>query len=148
MTRRAKQSAIVVVAVGVLLQFLPLAHPRTNPPESNALGWPSEEARALFMRACGDCHSNATRWPWYSVVAPVSWIVTGHVRHGRGSLNVSAWDPDRFTKSGHRVVTTLQDRSMPPTSYVWMHPTARLSPDETRVLIAGLRQISEFNELR
>ncbi|GAB5534419.1 MAG: hypothetical protein Rubg2KO_06680 [Rubricoccaceae bacterium] len=126
----------VGLAIGV--QFLPLGHPRTNPPVTNEVAWPDTTTRALFIRACGDCHSNETRWPWYSRIAPVSWTVTGHVRHGRGTLNVSEWSEERFGDEARLSGQTLDEGTMPIPSYLRFHSQARLSEEETAHLKRGL----------
>ena len=85
---------LIVLAVFIGLQFFRPA--RTNPPENADLtlfaevSVPPDVARIL-QRSCLDCHSDRTRWPWYSNVAPVSWFVAGHVDHGRGEMNFSRW---------------------------------------------------------
>ena len=133
-----------VLSVGVALQFLPLGYPRSNPPLGTDLAWSSPETRDLFFRACGDCHSNETRWPWYSHVAPVKWIVTGHVRHGRGTLNVSDWNEERFGEAALEASSTIRDGSMPPSRYLRLHRDARLNASERDSLIAGLDEMDSF----
>lgn len=140
------------LAVGVLLggfaaiQLLPFDRPRTNPAIDNEVAWSSPETRALFMRACGDCHSNETVWPWYSGIAPVSWKVTGHVEYGRKTFNVSSWVDSRYAEEAAEVAETIREGSMPPSDYLRMHPEARLNPEESEALIEGLSLMDEFSE--
>jgi hypothetical protein len=84
--------------------------------------------------ACMDCHSNETEWPWYSNVAPVSWLVQNDVDEGRGRLNLSTGDADR-----DEMIETINEGSMPPWQYKPTHPDARLSDQERQDLIRGLR---------
>jgi hypothetical protein len=123
--------AAVVIAAGI--QFV--RPDRTNPvtdPARSLLAQPgiSREAAAVLGRACRDCHSNDTKWPWYSNVAPVSWWVIDHVNHGRSHFNYSEW-----TKYGPADARKLlgvsceatRERGMPLPSYLRMHSAARLS---------------------
>ena len=137
-SRRARWIAGALLGLATLLQLLPFGHPRSNPPITNEVAWPDPTTRALFARACGDCHSNETRWPWYSGIAPISWTITGHVRHGRGTLNVSEWSEERFGVEARASGQTLEDGTMPLPSYLRMHPDARLTEAERDHLIRGL----------
>src|ERR1035437_156738 len=76
----------------ILIQLVPFGRDHTNPAVVKDAPWNSPETRALVKRACYDCHSNETTWPWYSHVAPVSWLVQRDVNGGRGHLNFSEWD--------------------------------------------------------
>ncbi len=92
---------------------------------------------AILDRSCNDCHSNKTRWPWYSNVAPVSWFVINHVDEGRENLNFSEWgrytqrDVDGLLKQICREVKT---GAMPLTSYTPLHPRSRLSKEDVKTL--------------
>jgi glutaredoxin len=85
-----KFAGIAFVVLLILIQFIPVAH--TNPPVTREIQWDSLQTRALAQRACFDCHSNETVWPWYAYVAPVSWRIANHVYDGRRRLNFSEWD--------------------------------------------------------
>ena len=130
----------VVVAVLVLfglIQLVPYGRDHVNPPVRTEVKWDSPQTRTLAERACFDCHSNLTEWPWYSNVAPISWLITHDVNDGRRQLNFSEWDrPQREADGAAREV---QRGSMPQWYYVLLHPSAGLSADEKQVLIRGLR---------
>lgn len=80
----------VIGAIGfIAIQFVPVD--KTNPPVVNEPRWDSPQTQALAERACYDCHSNQTKWPWYSNVAPVSWVLAHNVKEGRTKLNFSEW---------------------------------------------------------
>jgi hypothetical protein len=87
------------------------------------------------MRACYDCHSNETVWPWYSQIAPASWLVQDHVDKGRAELNFSEWNKPQ---EGAESVEAVQEGEMPLRSYVAFHPKARLSHAEYQSLVNGL----------
>jgi hypothetical protein len=89
--------------------------------------------RAILERACQDCHSQNTRWPWYAQIPPVSWQVHKDVARGRAFMDLSKWN--EYTEGERRGFTlaigaAIQNHLMPPPKYVWMHPAARLSSDE------------------
>ena len=83
--------AVALLAILILIQVVPYGRDHDNPAVAAEPGWDQPETRELFFRACGDCHSNETRWPWYSQVAPASWLLQNDVAEGREHLNVSEW---------------------------------------------------------
>ena len=133
MLRLVKWIGLSILVVGLLIQFYRPA--RINPPtdQSRTLGArvavPPETA-AVLNRACRDCHSHDTRWPWYSNVAPVSWLVIDDVNHGRSHFNYSDWakyDADAASDLLKKACELARKREMPLPVYVPMHPDARLS---------------------
>jgi mono/diheme cytochrome c family protein len=131
--------AVGLIAMMVLLiaaQLVPYGRNHSNPPVRAEPAWNSPQTRTLFLRACGDCHSNQTAWPWYSNLAPVSWLVQHDVEEGRGAFNVSEWGRPR--NKADEAAETVQKDSMPPWFYVAQHPSAQLSPSERQEFIAGL----------
>ncbi|MGQ0763764.1 MAG: heme-binding domain-containing protein [Acidobacteriota bacterium] len=138
--RILKWIAIVLALAAVGIQFVRPA--RTNPPlepsqtlEAHTQMTP--EVAKIFERSCNDCHSNKTTWPWYTNVAPVSWWTIDHVTHGRSHLNYSEWGklkrPDQ-EKSLQEICDEVFDGKMPLPSYLPMHPQARLSELDKKVL--------------
>lgn len=125
-----------LVVLLLLIQLIPVSH--DNPPVTREVNWDSPETRALAQRACFDCHSNETVWPWYSNVAPVSWFVANHVFDGRRRLNFSQWDQPNADQDD--ITDVIASREMPLWSYLPMHPEARLTDAETQALIDGLKQ--------
>ncbi len=123
------------IGIAVLIQFVPYGHSHTNPPVTKEPVWDSPSTRELFHRACFDCHSNETRWPWYAYVAPVSWLLARDVNGGRRHLNLSTWDqPQRHAKD---IAHEVNSGDMPPWFYLPMHPNAKLSDAEKQALIDG-----------
>ena len=119
----------------VLIQFIPFGHTHTNPPAAGEPPWNSPQTRELVRRACFDCHSNETVWPWYSHVAPVSWLLQRDVNGGRSHLNFTEWDhPQKHAKD---VAEQLKEGEMPPWFYLPMHPAARLTEAEKQALTEG-----------
>jgi hypothetical protein len=140
MRRVFKYAAIVLVIALVGAQAVRLE--RTNPPVDDARllerAVPvTPAAAAVLERACRDCHSNRTVWPWYSNVAPVSWFVIDHVNHGRTHLNFSDWssyEPDRRRELLAGICKQARAGTMPLSSYTWLHWSARLSPADVDAL--------------
>jgi hypothetical protein len=128
-----------LIAVFLLMQLVPYGWKHENPPEISSVTFPSAEAATLFKSACADCHSNRSNWPVWSFVAPFSWLVRKDVDEGREAWNVSDWD--RAERDADEAVEVIDEGEMPPSSYVWLHPNAKLSDKEKQVLIDA------FNEL-
>jgi hypothetical protein len=133
-----------LLGVFVLIQLIPFGHQHTNPPAVQEPIWDSPQTGYLARRACFDCHSNETVWPWYSNVAPVSWLNQRDVNDGRSHLNFSEWNKPQ-KHAGH-AVKEIQSGDMPLWFYLPMHPAARLSDAEKAALIAGLRKTPGFAE--
>lgn len=119
-----------------LIQLIPYGRTHTNPDARIEPHWDSPRTRALVVRACFDCHSNQTNWPWYANVAPMSWAVQFDVEAARSVINFSEWDREQplAVYSARSVVTD----SMPPYKYKMAHPEADLTPEEKRDLVNGL----------
>jgi mono/diheme cytochrome c family protein len=126
-----------LMAFLLVIQVVPYGRDHTNPPVISEPAWDSPQTRALFYRACADCHSNETVWPWYSNVAPISWLVVHDTAEGRGVFNVSEWGQARRNKADE-AAETVQKKSMPPWFYLPTHPTANLTNAERQQLINGL----------
>ena len=135
-----KKFAIVAFSVLALVflgtQLVPIE--RNNPPVETEVP-ASEEVRSVLRRACYDCHSNETQWPWYSRVAPISWLVAHDVREGREKLNFSTWNrlsTKKQLEALHESWEEVEEGEMPPWFYLPPHPDARLSPQDRSVLRA------------
>lgn len=130
---------LIIVVAPLAIQLVPYGRQHSNPPALAEPKWDSPATRQLTLRACGDCHSNETRWPWYSNIAPVSWLVARDVAEGREHFNVSEWG--RLTKNqGDRAAEAVEQDEMPPWFYLVPHPEARLSDQEKAALIKGLEK--------
>ncbi len=135
--RNLLRALVVLVGLFALIQAVPYGRSHTNPPVTKEPAWDSPRTRALAARACFDCHSNLTTWPWYSNVAPVSWLNQNDVDGGRSALNFSTWDKPQDTGIGD-VVESIRGGGMPPWFYKPLHPKASLSKAEQDELIRGL----------
>lgn len=135
MRRILPRIALALLGLAVAIQLVPYGREHPNPPVTTDAPWPSAEARALAVGACYDCHSNETEWPWYTWVAPVSWLVASDVEEGREELNFSRWDREQDADD---LVEVVEEGSMPPRNYRLLHPEARLSESEKAELVAAL----------
>ncbi|HSC26257.1 MAG TPA: heme-binding domain-containing protein [Vicinamibacterales bacterium] len=135
----------VVAALAFLIVGSQFVRPaKTNPASDPARAlsamhpMPAHVA-AVIDHACRDCHSNGTRWPWYSNVAPVSWFVINHVNHGRSHFNYSDWsryEPAEAARLLKEACRLARERAMPLRSYTWIHRSARLTPRDVDALCA------------
>lgn len=136
--------AEIVVLLVLALQLVP-GPPRTNPPVEAEPAW-SPQVGAIMRRACYDCHSNETRWPWYSQVAPLSWWMAEEVNLGRSRLNFSTWSRMRPAVRKmvlERSIARGLAEDMAPAGYRMAHPEASLTEEDRLVLqdwLAGYRE--------
>jgi len=133
--KRTRRWLIGVLVLFVAIQLIPYGWDHTNPPVTATVTWDSGNTESLVRGACFDCHSNETRWPWYSYVAPVSWLVQSDVDEGRGKLNFSEGKLDNVKEVGDEV----SEGDMPPWYYRPMHRKSRLSSKEKQALVRGVK---------
>jgi mono/diheme cytochrome c family protein len=126
---------VLGIVLLVVIQLIPVN--RTNPPLVTQPNWDSPQTQALFDRACSDCHSNQSKWPFYAYIAPISWLVVHDVNEGREKFNVS--DLGNHPIEVDEMVEQIQKGKMPMPIYLPMHPEAVLSAQEKQQLIAGLQ---------
>jgi heme-binding protein len=132
--KRARPVFVALVVVFALMQIPRCA--RTNPPVTGEIDAPADVEKVLH-RACYDCHSNLTRWPWYARVAPVSWLLYRDVTEGRRHLNFTEWDKVPADKRARRIAgcgREVTSGDMPPWFYLPLHPAAKLS-DADKALV-------------
>jgi hypothetical protein len=143
MRRLWKIARWILVVMACLFAVAQFSRPaRTNPvvdqsQDLQAHTQVSPQVAGILDRSCGDCHSNRTRWPWYSNVAPVSWFVIDHVDHGRSHLNFSEWG--RFNQREAQEMLTqicreVKSGNMPLSSYTPLHPGSKLSANDVKML--------------
>jgi hypothetical protein len=136
--RKLKWVFVELVVGFALLQL-------TNPPRTNpkvvsdlmATNAPPLQIATMLHAACYDCHSSETRWPWYSRVAPMSWLIANDVRNGRENLNLSDWpndNPMRAAKRLENMSDEIGSGEMPPKKYTTIHADARLTGSQRKEL--------------
>lgn len=135
-----KNILAVLVVLLVAAQFVrPAKNLSTaaSPNEINVKYPVPAEVKAVLERACYDCHSNQTRYPWYAEVQPVAWWLDRHIKDGKRHLNFSefgSYPVKRATKKMAEVAEEVTHHEMPLASYTWMHAEARLTPAEIKLL--------------
>ncbi|NQV29578.1 MAG: heme-binding domain-containing protein [Candidatus Marinimicrobia bacterium] len=132
---RTKLILIVIVGFFVVLQLIPLN--QFNPPVIQTVNAPAD-IQMILKTSCYDCHSNETVWPWYSKIAPASFLITRDVVEGRKHLNFSDFsEMDAFdsTDLAEEIIEMLEEGKMPLPPYLLLHPDARLSDDQSESLI-------------
>ena len=134
-----KTISAVVLLSAVAIQFIPYGKDHTNPPVMSEVQWDSPRTQELFNRACADCHSNETKYPWYSKIAPVSWLIAHDIEEGREKMNVSmiGVQPKNKLKDA---ADEVKEGEMPIPPYLIAHPEARLSDAEKKELAEGLEK--------
>jgi len=131
----------IFAALVVVFGLLQLTNPaRTNPPVVHDLltaNPPPSPVAVLLHAACYDCHSHEVKWPWYSRIAPASWLVASDVNEGREHLNFSDWplEAERAAKKFDRINEVIDYREMPPKKYTLIHADARLSEAQRQALL-------------
>lgn len=140
MKKILKIIATVLVVAFVAIQFY--CPDRTTPPiveaetlEANAQV--PENVAAILKRSCSDCHSNQTEYPWYSNVAPFSWLLANHIEDGRRELNFSIWGTYEARKKKRKlneICEQVETGEMPYNQYLWLHRDAKLSEDDKKIL--------------
>jgi len=132
---------LLIVGFGVI-QLVPYGRDHDNPLSVKEPRWDDASTRRLALGACLDCHSNVTSWPWYTSIAPVSWLTQRDVEEGRKKLNFSRWDQPQEA-SLRDVLEAIRGGEMPPLQYRLLHPAGRLSDAEKRELATGLSRTWE-----
>lgn len=140
---------IIIVSFLILGFILPFTYDRQNRPVVQEPPWDSPQTFRLAERACFDCHSNETVWPWYSYLFPMATLIQRDVDRGRAVLNFSEWDASRFSKAKtETTVEVVSKNQMPLPYYILLHPEAELTNAEKGQLINGLiRTMSQDKNL-
>ena len=140
MRKRIAVSGLVLLVALIAIQFVPVE--TSNPPVTGDVPT-SPAVKAVLRTACYDCHSNETQWPWYSHIAPLSWLLARHVREGRAELNFSTWNQYGTQQQVKKLKEGWQEVAegeMPPWFYLRVHRDARLSAADRALLRQWARQ--------
>ena len=150
---RVKRAALALVVVFLLAQFV--QPKRTNPPVVPSRSLEAHvqvphDVAPILKRACGDCHSSETVWPWYSHVAPVSWLVADDVNVGRSHINFQDWEAQENLKEAAEhlglICKEVREKGMPPFTYRMMHKESRLSQQETEAICSWSQSVGATSE--
>lgn len=103
---------------------------------------PIASVEGILKETCFDCHSNQTRYPWYAEIAPVSYWLADHIKHGKGELNFSEWSGYSVKRKDHKleeIIEMVEDKEMPLDSYTWTHEEARLTDDQIKAIVTWVQ---------
>jgi hypothetical protein len=134
--KAAKTTLLIFVAAVLVAQVVRID--KSNPPVHSDTSM-DPEIKSILARVCYNCHSNETVWPWYSNVAPVSWLLASDVHDGRRHVNFSEWDtygPDVRARMFKAITEEVRDHDMPPWYYSLVHREAHLTPEERDRILA------------
>lgn len=134
-----KMISIALIAATAAIQFIPYGKDHTNPPIMSEPQWDSPRTKEIFSRACADCHSNETKYPWYSNIAPISWLVAHDIDEGREHFNISMLGVQEKNKVKD-AAEEVKEGEMPMLPYLITHPEARLNDTEKKELTEGLEK--------
>jgi hypothetical protein len=140
MRQRLRKALYILVPFFLVIQlFQPTkTNPTTDPARTIQAAFSMQPTvTSALARACNDCHTNQTSWPWYSPVAPISWLVASDVNRGRKALNFSDWkslNADKQQEMLPEICKEVSEREMPTEEYILMHPRAKLTSNEVKAI--------------
>lgn len=131
-----KKIFLVLLVALVIIQFI---HPKRNKTEGlqpnyigNTFAMPGD-VKTILVKACNDCHSNNTKYPWYATIQPVHWWMNDHINEGKKGLNLDEYTSRslryQYNKMGD-VIEQLKEGEMPLNFYTWIHKNAKLTEEE------------------
>ncbi|KFF10118.1 heme-binding domain-containing protein [Chryseobacterium soli] len=147
-----KKIIVIVLVAFIMIQFFPID--KTNPPATPGMDFlrikdtPPEIAK-IISTSCYDCHSNETKYPWYSSIAPSSWFLKNHVVEGRKHLNFSTfavYEPKRQAHKLEECIEMIEKKEMPLESYYIGHQDAKLTDQQRLELVAYFKKVKEDTE--
>jgi hypothetical protein len=136
-----KKIFIGLLVVLVIIQFIQPAKNKSTTSQPNDIGVTMnvpDDVSIVLRKACYDCHSNNTNYPWYASIQPVSWWLNHHIDEGKDELNFSefgAYKMKRKIKKFNEIAGEVTDGEMPLESYTWIHKDAKLTKEEASALI-------------
>ncbi|HRO68864.1 MAG TPA: heme-binding domain-containing protein [Chitinophagaceae bacterium] len=149
-----KKILIFLLVVLVVIQFIHPARNKAEGPQPNYIGNAFAvpgDVKLILEKACNDCHSNNTRYPWYSYIQPVDWWLAGHVNDGKAELNFDEYTNRSLRYQYHKmeeVEELVVDGSMPLDSYTWTHGDAKLTAEEKDKLINWSKSVRKDMETK
>jgi hypothetical protein len=136
LNNKVKYSLIVIIGIFIVLQFIPVD--RDNPANNEKLELKAPpEVAEILEKSCYDCHSNRTNWPFYSYIAPISWLVAHDVEEGRDELNFSEWNnisSEKRDKIIEEIIEEVNEDEMPLKIYLLMHPESQLDDQQKAII--------------
>ena len=150
---RKRKILLGVLTIFILIQLIQPARNTSDvvlPTDLSKVADVPANVQNILQVACLDCHSNNTRYPWYSVVQPFGWLLADHIKKGKAELNFSefgSYSKRRQVSKLNGVIHSIQDGTMPIRSYLWMHHDARLSEQQKKLVIEWATRTKDSLEL-
>ncbi len=144
-----KKILLFLLAALIIIQFI---HPKPNKAKGDQPNYIGkafhvpDDVKSILTKACLDCHSNNTRYPWYSNIQPVDWWMNGHLKKGKKGMNLDEYTNKRLRYQYRKmedIIEQLKEGEMPLNSYTWIHKNAILSPDEKKILTTWANSIMD-----
>jgi len=144
-----KKILVFLLVVFLIMQFF---GPEKNTGEASSLEAfiaetnPPEKVKIIFKESCFDCHSNVTKYPWYSSITPVNYWMADHIKVGKKKLNFSKWADYSLKRKEHKFEELWEEvkkKKMPLDSYTWTHSEANLSQEQIDMIVNWAKQIQE-----
>lgn len=135
-----KKIGLILLIVFIIIQLIKVEQVFEEPDKAQdflAITKANKEVEQLIVNSCYDCHSNQTKYPWYSNIAPVSWYVNNHIEEAKHHLNFSKWNSYSLKKANHKLeecYEELERHKMPTSDYVFMHSNAELTEEQITIL--------------
>lgn len=145
---------LVALAVFVAIQFIQPARNTSDtvlPTTIEQVYAVPEKVMNVLQNSCYDCHSNNTRYPWYSFIQPGAWWMASHIREGKADLNFSdfgTYSERRRQSKLQAIANSIKDKTMPLRSYLLLHGNARLSPDDKTLLLDWINKTKDSRSLK
>lgn len=150
--RLAKKIGIVFLAVFIAIQFIQPARNKSGqvlPADISKLYAMPQHVESIFQKACYDCHSNNTNYPWYVSVQPMGWLMAKHIRDGKAEINFSAfgnYSGRRQISKLKNIANSIKDGTMPLPSYTWLHADAKLTANEKTIITSWITKTKDSLE--
>lgn len=146
MKKTLRTILLLLLATLILIQFFPTMKNETDTLSDADLirsqKMPSQVA-TLIQNACYDCHSSNTQYPWYNKIQPVSWYLEKHIQNAQQQFNFNNFEKYPINKQEkilRNMKTVIENKSMPPASYRFLHPESRLSKDERQLIVNWIKR--------
>ncbi len=135
---KTRKILVPIILILGLIQFIPNEHPQASADASDAFTTDNAEVQGILDKACMDCHSNNSTYPWYAEVTPVNMWIDGHIEHGREHLNFSDWNSlssEDLNHAKEEIVEVVEKKEMPMLFYWLIHWDAKLTDAERETLV-------------
>lgn len=149
-----KKILIILLAIFIIVQFIRPDKNVSAGTTSNDIAsvYPMDpELKDIFQKACYDCHSNQTNYPWYNQIQPFGWWLQNHIKEGKKELNFQEFGTYTLARQYKKLEETIKqvkDGEMPMPSYLWMHPEARLTAQEKEKINTWCQALRDTMQLK